>query len=47
MFIDNKLYLGWLVNFYVSSFLFEILSIILNIFKIYYYLFFKKISLIN
>lgn len=33
MFIDNKLYLDWLVNFYVSSVLFKILSIILNIFK--------------
>lgn len=33
MFIDNKLYLGWSANFYASSFLFEILSIIANTFK--------------
>lgn len=33
MFINNKLYLGWSANFYASSFLFEILSIIANTFK--------------
>lgn len=33
MFIDNKLYLDWSANFYASSVLFKILSIIPNTFK--------------